>query len=149
MDSQAKIFEENARIAKLSIDKQLLAQILQEMDRTHDDAVKELEEKLQEENRAHDDATKELREKMVELEEQIKLSSRVESIPSEMPEPRQEMSEPAQEMSESPQEISTEDDTSQRAREMQERVRALLQESKGSESEVPPETSKKRKRTFF
>lgn len=120
------------------------------MDHTHDEAIKELEEKLQEENRSHDDATKELKEKIEDLEQQIKLSSKVESIPGEMPsEHALEMPEPTREMSESPQEISTEVDQSVRARELQERVRELLQESKGSESEIPPETQKKKKRTLF
>lgn len=158
LEERTRIFEENARVAKLAIDKQLLRQILHEMNRNHDDTVKELEEKLQEENRTHEEAIKELEEKIADLDQQTKRLSKVESIPNEMPsEPIEEMPEPAPEIRETPQEmpsepsqeISTEVDQSVRARELQERVRVLLQESKPSASEVPPEMPKKKKRTLF
>lgn len=166
LEEKTRVFEENARVAKLSIDKQLLRQVLQEMNHAHDATVKELEEKLQEENRTHEEAIKEVEEKIADLDQQTKRLSKVGSIPSEMPsEPMEEIPEPepAQEIPESPQElaepkpelagpsqeISTEVDQSVRARELQERVRELLQDSKQSESEVPPEVPKKKKRGLF
>lgn len=157
LEERTKVFEENARIAKLSIDKQLLRQVLQEMNHAHDTTVKELEEKLQEENRTHDEAIKELEEKISDLEQQTRRLSRVGSIPSEVPyEPAQELPEPEQELVESPeelaessQEVSADADESVRARELQERVRELLQESKPSESEVPPQAPKKKRRGLF
>jgi predicted RNase H-like nuclease (RuvC/YqgF family) len=143
LEEKTKIFEENARIAKLSIDRQLLVQILQEMNHTHEDAIKELKKKIQEENRTHDEATKELKEKIADLEHQINPSSKAEDTPSETP------SEPAQEVSDPRQEVSTEVDDDARIDALQERVRTVLQEYKESESNVPPEAPKKKKRTFF
>jgi hypothetical protein len=142
LEEKTKIFEENARKAKLSIDRELLVQVLQEENRAHDEAIKELDGKLQEENRTHDDAIKELEEKIADLEMQIKSSSEVESIPTETP------SEPAQETIEPLQETPTEVDEHVSVDAFQD-VRALLQESKPIESEVPPEAPKKKKRSLF
>jgi hypothetical protein len=142
MEEKTKIFEENARKAKLSIDKDLLVKVIQEENRAHDEAIKELDEKLQEENRAHNDAIKELDEKIADLEMQIKSSSEVEGIPTETP------SEPAQEMTEPLQETPTEVDEHVKGDTFQD-VRALLQESKPIESEVPPEAPKKKRRSLF
>ena len=144
LEEKTKIFEENARKAKLSIDRELLVQVLQEENRAHDDAIKELDEKLQEENRAHDDAIKELEEKIADLEREIGSSSEAESIPTETPsEPAQEMTEPAQETTEPPQETPTEVDEEASADPFQD-VRAMLQDTKVS-SEAP----KKKKRSLF
>ena len=141
LEEKTKIFEENARKAKLSIDKELLVNIVQEENRAHDEAVKELDEKLQEENRTHNDAIKELDEKIADLQMQIKSSSEVE-IPTETP------SEPAQETTEPLQETPTEVDEHASVDAFQE-VRALLQEPKPIESEVPPEAPKKKRRSLF
>ncbi len=159
LEEKAKIFEENARIAKLSIDKQLYTQILQEMDHTHDDVIRELEDKVQEENRNHNDATKELREKIADLERQIKSPLRADGtsnetthvLAHEVHEPVQETPEPVQEMPKPSEEVSTDvdEDDSARIGALQERVRNVLQNYKQSESEVPQETSKKKKRNFF
>jgi hypothetical protein len=151
LEEKTKIFEENARIAKLSIDKQLLVQILQEEKRSHDDAIRELEEALEEEKRSHNDSVRELEEKIADLDQQMKSSSKAESILHETPsEPAEEISEPAQEISEPAEETSTKvDERTQRARRLQESVYALLQESKQSESEVPLDAPKKKKRGFF
>lgn len=138
LEEKTKIFEENARKAKLAIDKELLVQVLQEENRAHDDAIKELEEKLQEENHAHDDAIKELEEKIADLEMRIKSSSEAESIPSETPpEPAQEMTEPLRETStEVHEEVSV--DAFQDAR-------VLVQDSEVSSEHTP----KKKKRGLF
>jgi len=157
LGERAKIYEENARMAKLSIDKQLLRQVLQEMNRTHEEAVKELEQKLREENRTHDEAKRELEEKIADLDRQARRSSEVTSIPretpsehtEEAPEPIQETDESPQEMDETPEEISTEVDQSAHAREVQDRVRELLQRSQVSQSEAQLEAPKKKKRTLF
>jgi len=141
LEEKTKIFEENARKAKLSIDKELLVNIVQEENRAHDEAVKELDEKLQEENRTHNDAIKELDEKIADLQMQIKSSSEVE-IPTETP------SEPAQETTEPLQETPTEVDEHVSEDKYQD-VRALLEESKPIESEVPPEAPKKKRRGLF
>ena len=131
LEEKTKIFEENARKAKLSIDKELLVNVLQE------------------ENRAHDEAIKELEEKIADFEMQIKSSSEVETILTETPsEPAQEMTEPAQEMTEPLQETSTEVDEDVSVDSFKD-VRALLQESKPIESEVPPEAPKKKRRSLF
>ena len=142
LEEKTKILEENARKAKLSIDMELLVQVLQEENRAHDDAIKELDEKLREEKRAHGDAIKELEEKIADLQMQIKSSSEAESIPTETP------SEPAQEMTEPLQETPTEVDEHVSADAFQD-VRALLQESKPIESEVPAEAPKKKRRSLF
>jgi hypothetical protein len=146
LEGKTKIFEENARKAKLSIDKELVINVLQEENRAHDEAVKELDEKLQEENRTHNDAIKELDEKIADLEMQIRSSSEVESIPTEAP------PEPGQETTEPPQETPTEVDEPVTADAFND-VRALLQESKPIESEasseVPPEAPKKKRRGLF
>ena len=139
---KTKIFEENARKAKLSIDMELFVQVLQEENRAHDETIKELDEKLQEENRTHDDAVKELEEKIADLQMQIKSSSEAENVPTET------TSEPAQEMTEPVQETPTEVDEHVSADAFQD-VRALLQESKPIESEVPAEAPKKKRRSLF
>jgi hypothetical protein len=149
LEEKTKIFEENARKAKLSIDMELLVQVLQEENRAHDEVIKELDEKLQEENRTHDGAMKELEEKIADLQMQIKSSSEAESIPSETPsEPEQKMTEPAQETTEPLQETPTEVDEHVSVDAFKE-VRALLQESEPIESEVPPEAPKKKRRSLF
>jgi hypothetical protein len=137
LEEKTKIFEENARVAKLSIDKGLLVQVLQEENRAHDDAVKELDEKLQEENRAHDDAVKELEEKIADLDSEIESSSNAESISTETP------SEPAQEATEPLQEPPTEADE-QVGEDPYHDVRTLLQDP-----EVAPEPPKKKRRSLF
>ena len=73
---------------------------------------------------------------------QIKSSSGAESIPTETP------SEPAQETTEPLQETPTEVDDHVNEDKYQD-VRALLQESKPIESEVPPEAPKKKRRGLF
>ena len=142
LEEKTKVFEENARKAKLSIDMELLVQVLQEENRAHDEAIKELNEKLQEENRTHDDAIKELEEKIADLQMQIKSSSEAENVPTET------TSEPAQEMTEPVQETPTEVDEHVGVDAFKD-VRALLKESKPIESEVPPEAPKKKKRSLF
>lgn len=142
LQEKTRIFEENARKAKLSIDKELLVQVLQEENSAHDDAVKELEEKLQEENRSHDEAIKELEEKITDLETQINSSSEAESTPTETP------SEPVQETTEPQQETSTKVDEPASADAFQD-VRVLLQEPEPIESEVPEEAPKKKRRSIF
>ncbi len=142
LEEKTKIFEENARKAKLSIDKELLINIVQEENRAHDEAVKELDEKLQEENRTHNDAIKELDEKIADLEMQIKSSTEVESIPTEAP------PEPAQETTDSLHETPTEVDEPASTDTFND-VRALLQESKPIEPEIPPEAPKKKRRSLF
>jgi hypothetical protein len=142
LEEKTMIFEENARKAKLSIDKELLVQVIQEENREHEEAVKELEEKLREENRSHDDAIKELDEKMADLEMQIKSPSDAESIPTEIP------PEPAQETTEPLQETPTEVDEHANVDSFQD-VRVLLQEDKPIESEVPSEAPKKKRRSLF
>jgi uncharacterized phage infection (PIP) family protein YhgE len=150
LEEKTKIFEENARVAKLSIDKQLLVQILQEEKRSHNDAIRELEEALEEEKRSHNDSVGELEEKIAVLEQQMKSLSKAESIHETPSEPEEEVSESAQEISEPAEETSTDvDERTQRARRVQESVYALLQESTQSESEVPLEAPKKKKRGFF
>ena len=46
LEKKVKILEEKARTEKLVVDKNLLVQILEEENRTHDDLVKELEGKM-------------------------------------------------------------------------------------------------------
>ena len=46
LEKKTKILEEKARTEKLVVDKNLLVQILEEENRTHDDTVKELEDKI-------------------------------------------------------------------------------------------------------
>jgi hypothetical protein len=149
LEEKTKIFEENARRAKLSIDMELLVQVLQEENHAHDEAVKELDEKIREENRTHNDATKELEERIAELQMQIKSSPEAESMPNETPSTTaQEMTEPAQETNEPPQEtpiVADEPESADTFKDMQ----ALLQESKPIESEVPPETTKKKRHGLF
>jgi len=149
LEEKTKIYEENARKAKLSIDKELLVNVIQEENHAHDEAIKELDEKIQEENRTHNDAIKELDEKIADLEMQIKSSSDVESTPTETPsEPAQEITEPAQETTDPLQETPTEVDEHVSEDKYQD-VRALLEESKPIESEAPPEAPKKKRRGLF
>ncbi len=154
------IFEENARAEKLAIDMKVFVQILEEENHSHEEVVRELDEKLQEENRlfdkavkqldeelreenfTHGDVVKELEEKIAGLQRQIGFPSRVENISTEAP------FEPAQEMTEPLQETPTEVDEHANEDEYQD-ARALLQESKPIESEVSTETPKKKKRGFF
>jgi hypothetical protein len=72
LEDKTKILEEKARAEKLAIDKRLLVQILEEENLTHNDAVKELEDKI------------------ANLEKQLQPSPTIESTSSQMP------SEPAQ-----------------------------------------------------
>jgi preprotein translocase subunit SecA len=137
LEKKTKILEENARKAKLSIDKELLVQVLQEENRSHEDTIKELAKQLQEENSAHQDAIKELKEKIADLEKQIKSSSEEESVPAEMP------SESEQEMAEPPQETSTEIDEQAEA-DPYHQAGALLKDS-----EAAPEVPKKKRRDPF
>ena len=46
LEKKTKILEEKAHTEKLVVDKNLLVQILEEEKRTHDDTVKELEDKI-------------------------------------------------------------------------------------------------------
>jgi len=139
LEEKTKIFEENARKAKLAIDMDLLVQVLQEENHAHDDAVKELDEKLREEKRAHDDAVRELEEKIADLQTQIKSSSEVERVLTETP------SEPAQEMTEPLQETPVDVDEQVNVDAFED-ARALVHESRPIESEVLPEEPKKKKR---
>ena len=123
---------------KLAIDRKLLAQILEEENRTHDAAIRELEEKI------------------ANLEQQIKPSFTVEGIQSQTPsEPAQKMPKPAQEMFKPAQEVSdkvNEDFGIGALQERQEKARMLLQESDRtrvqSEVEAPQETKKKNRGLF-
>lgn len=137
----------------------VFVQILEEENRSHEDVVRELDEKLQEENRSfdkavkqldeelreenctHSDVVKELEEKIAGLERQIGFPSKVENISTETP------SEPGQEMTEPLQNSPTEVDEHASGDEYQD-VRALLQESRPIESEST-EAPKKKKRGFF
>jgi hypothetical protein len=75
LEEKAKTLEEKARLEKLAIDKNLAIEILEEENRTHNDAVKELEDKI------------------ANLERQMKPSSSPESPSSQtVPEPPQEIS---------------------------------------------------------
>ena len=119
LEERTKVFEENARIAKLNIDKQLFVQILEEENRTHKDAIKDLEEKI------------------ADLEQQMKHSSKKENIQNETP------SESAEETSsESAEETSDDIDALQMS------AHELLQEPEPerSEPEAPLEAPKKKKR---
>jgi hypothetical protein len=73
LEEKTRLLEEKARAGKLAIDKQLLVQILEEENLTHDAAVKELQDKI------------------ANLEQQLKPSPPIESAPS------QTASEPTQE----------------------------------------------------
>ena len=138
LEEKTRIFEENARKAKLAIDMDLLVQVLQEENRTHDEAVKELDEKLREEKRAHDEAVKELEEKIADLQTQIKSSSDADYTPIETPsDPVQETTEPSEETPIVEEQVNFD---------AFEDARALVRESKPIESEVPPEEPKKKKR---
>jgi hypothetical protein len=75
LEEKTKILEEKARTEKLAIDKNLFVQILEEENRTHNDAVKELEGKI------------------ASFEQRLKSPSTTEETPSPLP------SEPAQEIS--------------------------------------------------
>jgi hypothetical protein len=75
LEEKTRLLEEKARAGKLAIDKQLLVQILEEENLTHDAAVKELQDKI------------------ANLEQQLKPSPPIESAPS------QTASEPTQEIS--------------------------------------------------
>jgi phage shock protein A len=74
LEATAKTLEEKAHAEKLAIDKKLAIQILEEENRTHNEAVRELEEKI------------------ANLEQQLKSSPSAESTPT------QTASEPAQEV---------------------------------------------------
>jgi hypothetical protein len=75
LEDKTKILEEKARAEKLAIDKKLLVQILEEENRTHNDAVKELEDQI------------------ANFDQQLKPSPTMESAPGQMPpEPTQEIS---------------------------------------------------------
>jgi hypothetical protein len=75
LEEKAKTFEEEALLEKLAIDKKLAVHILEEENRTHNDAVKELEEKI------------------ASLEKQLKSSPPAESTPTvTASEPPQEIS---------------------------------------------------------
>lgn len=149
LEEKAKIFEEETLKERLSIDRKLLLQILQEEIYAHDDAVKKINEKLQEENRASEEGIRELQEKIADLDrqiadldKQIKPPSEVESMPTETP------SEPAQETTEPQQETSTEVNENENVDPFQD-VRILLQEPKSIEPEALPEASQKKKRSFL
>jgi len=119
LEGKTRVLEEEARVEKLAIDRKLLLQIVQEENLTHDAAIRDLEEKI------------------ANLDLQIKPSSKVESIPSEMPsEPVQEAPEPVK---------KTSDDINA----SQEMTLGPLQESEPKESEVSPGASKKKKRGLF
>ena len=75
LEERAKTLEEKAFMKKLAIDKNLLVQILEEENRTHDDSVRELEEKI------------------ANWEKQLKSSPPAENTPT------QTTSEPSQEIS--------------------------------------------------
>lgn len=129
LEEKTKILEEKARVAKLSIDKQLLDEILQEENRTHEAAIKELGEKI------------------ANVERQMKPSFTAEDIPSEMPlEPAQKTPEPVQEVSD-----NVKEDESEGV--LLERARALAEEPDNSyvqrEVEAPQEPTKKKKRNLF
>jgi CRISPR/Cas system CMR subunit Cmr6 (Cas7 group RAMP superfamily) len=64
LEKKTKILEEKAHMEKLVVDKNLLVQILEEEKRTHDDTVKELEDKI------------------ASLEQQIKPSLSIEGSPT-------------------------------------------------------------------
>lgn len=75
LEEKTKILEEKARTEKLAIDKKLVLEILEEENRTHNDAVKELEDKI------------------ANLEQQLKSPLPIENAPSQTaPEPPQESS---------------------------------------------------------
>lgn len=137
LEEKTKIFEENARKAKLSIDKDLLVKVLQEENRVHEEAIKQLNEQIQEENSTHDDASKELEEKISDLEGQIKSSTEAESTPVLTP------SEPVEETAEPVQNTSNETNDQAEADPYHE-VRVLLKDS-----EVAPEAPKKKRRSLF
>ena len=104
---------------KLAIDRKLLAQILQEENRTHEAAIKEIEEK------------------MANLEQQMKSSNTVEDVQNQMPpEPAQEVSDNVSEDVGALQENAVEL--------LQESDRTQVQ----NEVEAPQET-KKKKRSLF
>jgi hypothetical protein len=75
LEQKAKTLEEKAFLEKLAIDKKLLIQILEEENRTHNDSVRELEDKIS------------------NWEKQLKPSPSAENTPT------QTTSEPAQEIS--------------------------------------------------
>jgi predicted nucleic acid-binding Zn-ribbon protein len=75
LEEKARTLEEKARVEKLAIDKKLALQILEEENRTHNDAVRELEDKI------------------ANLEQQLKSSLSAESPPT------QTASEPTEEIS--------------------------------------------------
>lgn len=106
---------------KLAIDKKLLAQILQEENRTHEAAIKEIEEKI------------------ANLEQQMKPSFTVEDAQSQTP------SEPVQEIPEPEQEVSDNVSADVSAGALQESDRTSMQ----SEVEATPETTRKKKRSLF
>ncbi len=142
LEKKTQIFEEKANKEKLSIDRQLLVQILEEENRSHDDVVKELDERLQEENLMHGDAIKELQEKIADLETQIGYSSKVENVPDEKP------SESLQKETQIPQETPTEVEADL-SKDPYQDVRLLLNDSEPIKSEVPAESQKKKKRGFL
>jgi hypothetical protein len=79
MEEKAKILQEKARLDKLTIDKKLTTEILEEENRTHDENIKELEKKIEEEKNTHNGAVRDLENKIADLEQQIKASPSTES----------------------------------------------------------------------
>ena len=115
---------------------------LQEEKRSFDKAVKQLDEKLQEENCTHGDVVKEMEEKIAGLERQIGFPSKVENVSTEAP------SDPAQETTEPLQQTPSAADGPVSADDFKD-ARVLLQESKPIQSDVPPEAPKKKRRSLF
>lgn len=121
LEEKTKALEEKARVEKLAIDRRLFSQILQEENRTHEAAIKELEDK------------------MASLDQQMKSSYVVEDVQSQISsEPVPETVEPAPEVS-----YNVSEDAS--AGMSQESDSTYTQ----SRVEAAPETPKKRKRGLF
>jgi hypothetical protein len=110
LEEKTKILEEKARTEKLAIDKKLVTEILEEENRTHNDAVRELEDKI------------------ANLEQQMKSPLSTENAP------RQTAPEPPQESSDNVDDGVTV---------------SVPQQPEQNEAEVPPEGSKKKKRSFY
>lgn len=136
LEEKTKNLEEKARLEKLTIDKKLALEILEEENRTHNETIKELEQTIEQENHAHDNAVKELEDKIANLEQQTKTQSSPEELPSSQTTP-----EPTQAIPETTEELS--DDTAESI------SLGTLQEPRQEEVEVPKEGSKKKKRGFL
>jgi hypothetical protein len=93
---------------------------------------------LQEENRTHEAAIKEIEEKMANLEQQMKSPYAIEDAQNQMP------SEPAQETPEPVQEVSNNINEYTSAAPLQESDSTNTQ----TEAEAPQETTRKKKRLF-